>query len=325
MTTYRVVLIIALLFVVTGAAFGADAQNAPFDWVAFHRQNDRDWAARSTLSARDVRSLRRAAGSRDDEPSNAIEAVDAKTLPKGHILFVTATGSGHCLNVSVYRRRTGGFKKLWSASETPDGAGFCRPSLCSNPTAFATSKGEVVVVVPSQEGGDEVGVCGVNEVFTYRNTGKTYTLESQSKKAAHCKSDTYHAGLDLAFQVSDENRLLTVELLPSFQVESAIAFERTAKGITVTHIAFRKQLWSELGLLTKPLTASQCMRSAKSAELERVHIPLSTDEVRRLLDTLPPTAAVDQLSTRYTREMCLHARRTGLQDCAGGRTLDATN
>src|SRR6478672_8264643 len=92
------------------------AQESPtFDWAAFHRKNDQSWARRTGLSAQEIRKLRLADGIADDEPSNPLDTIDARTLPGGRILLVTAAGSGHCLTVNVFSRS--GFQRLLSVSE----------------------------------------------------------------------------------------------------------------------------------------------------------------------------------------------------------------
>jgi hypothetical protein len=155
-----------------------------FNWVTFHEKNDRKWSRKTGLPVKEVRSLRLAAGIADDEPLNPIDYIDAKTLPNGRILFIIAAGSGHCLGVSVYVRRDKEFYEIWSAHEMPEGAGFCHPSLCRNPKAWATKANEIIVSVPMQSEAGEMGQCDSNTLLIYRWSGKTYELKGQRTVAA---------------------------------------------------------------------------------------------------------------------------------------------
>src|SRR6476620_4085885 len=105
-----------LAFFLASGQLSARGQS-DFDWKAFHRANDQEWARRTGLSPEEIRKLRLAAGIADDEPENRLDKIDAKTLRHGGILFVTASGSGHCLHVSVYLHHGRGFNEIWSASE----------------------------------------------------------------------------------------------------------------------------------------------------------------------------------------------------------------
>ena len=56
------------------------AQNpSTFDWVAFHRANDLAWSRKTGLSPQEIRNLRLAVDIPDDEPSNPLDAIDART------------------------------------------------------------------------------------------------------------------------------------------------------------------------------------------------------------------------------------------------------
>src|ERR1043166_8571916 len=151
--------LVLFLFVVAGPSvfFGQDSSN--FGWKVFHRANDREWSYKTGLPPEDIRRLRLAAGIDDDEELNPIDWIDAKTLGHERILLVTAAGSGHCLTVAVYEPHGRGFRKLWSEYAMPDGGGFCHPSLCRDARAWAAKKNQIMVSVPGQAEGAEMGVC----------------------------------------------------------------------------------------------------------------------------------------------------------------------
>ena len=270
----------------------AAQSDSTFDWIAFHRANDQSWAQRTGLSATEIRKLRLAAGVADDEPSNPVDMIDARTLPGERILFVTAFGSGHCLHVKVFRHRGRGFEELWSESETPDGGGFCHPSICSSASVSATRKNQVVVTVPIQLEGAPMGICDDNLVLTYRATGKTYALAGTEHRASRCGQEAYQIALQMAFADPDEaapgsvERLVTVHVYPSFRPESAITFERTASGVTISRLAFSRQAWRRLDVFTRNLTPSQCIAEAKSIPIERSRVNISPGDAQRLLDEL---------------------------------------
>ena len=266
--------------------------DSTFDWIGFHRANDQSWAQRTGLSAREIRELRLAAGVADDEPSNPVDMIDARTLPGERILFVTAVGSGHCLDVNVFQHRVRGFKLLWSESETPDGGGFCHPSVCGSATVSATRKNQVVVTVPIQLEGAPMGVCDNNLILTYRGIGKTYSLVGTEHRASRCGAEAYQVALQMAFADPDESapesveRLVTVHVFPSFKPESAITFEKTANGLTISRLAFRQQAWRQLAVFDRNLTPSQCIAEAKSIPIERTRVNISPGDAQRLLDEL---------------------------------------
>jgi len=269
---------------------GLTAQESPtFDWAAFHRANDQSWARRTGLSAKEIRKLRLADGIADDEPSDPLDTIDAKTLPRGRIVLVTAAGSGHCLTVNVFSRS--GFHRLLSVSETPDGAGFCHPSVCRNAKVFAGKKNRIEVVVPVQLEGAPMGVCDENIVLTYAGKGKTYALVETKHWPAQCGLDAYELALQMAFAGPDDpapavERLVTVLRKPSFGPESAIAFEKPPDGLVVSRLAFKTQAWAALSILTKRQTPSQCIATAKALPMERRAVNISAGDVQRLLDEL---------------------------------------
>lgn len=266
--------------------------DSTFDWLAFHRANDQSWARRTGLSAKQIRELRLAAGVADDEPSNPVDMIDARTLPGERILFVTAAGSGHCLDVRVFHHLGRSFEELWSESETPDGGSFCHPSLCASPAVSATRKNQVIVTVPVQLEGAPMGVCDENLVLTYRATGTTYALAGVEHRASRCGMEAYQVALQMAFANPDEpapgsvERLVTVHVFPSFEPEFAITFEKTASGLTISRLAFSRWAWRQLAVFNRNLTPSQCISEAKSIPIERSRVNISPGDAQRLLDEL---------------------------------------
>jgi hypothetical protein len=103
-----------------------------------------------------------------------------------------------------------------------------------------------------------------------------------------CPISTYYQILSSEFaKPLNGRRLATVEVLPSFTSEYAIAIERSYEGVVVTRIAYRKQLWQQLGLMSPPQkTQAHCTDVAKNAEIDRSTIPIAPDVAQHLLDEL---------------------------------------
>ena len=118
---------------------------------------------------------------------------------------------------------------------------------------------------------------------------------------SNCNVDTYHKTLDVVFrQATKGERVVTVQVLPSFKVEWAIVFDTTPDGLVVSRISFRKQLWSQLfcgpGAVTT--TASQRIELAEAAE-ERTPVPLPRESAQRFIDDL---AKIDFSTDRCPRD-----------------------
>ena len=275
-----------------GRPRAAAQESSTFDWIAFHRANDQSWAQRTGLSAKEIRKLRLAAGVADDEPSNPVDLIDARTLPGERILFVTAAGSGHCLHAAVFEHGGRGSKKIWSASLMPGGAGFCHPSLCRDAKTWATRKNQVIVAVPVNLEGAQMGVCDENVLLTYKGAGKTYVLAETKHLAAQCGVDDYQRALHMAFAEPEGaaspslDRLVTVHFFPSFRPESAIAFEKTSNGLAISRLRFSQQAWEKLAVFTRRQTPSQCIAAAKAIPIQRTQVNISQGDVQRLLDDL---------------------------------------
>jgi len=120
------------LFLIAPLSNVSAQSSSTFDWVAFHHAEDLIWSRKTGLSPKEIRNLRLAVGIADDEPSNPLNAIDARTLSNERIFLTTVSGSGQCLNVNVLHRHGKGFQKLWSAGAMPDGSAFCHPPACRN-------------------------------------------------------------------------------------------------------------------------------------------------------------------------------------------------
>jgi hypothetical protein len=235
--------------------------------------------------------------------------VDATTLPHERILFVSTSGNGHCLSVGVYEQKGKGYREVWSVEEMPSGAGFCHESPCTNPTASATKKGEVTITFPFRDKDANVEDCDHVRVFAYRPNQKTYQLASEQTAPARCGLETYQRALDIVFgHAINGERVATVEILPSFEPETAIAFERTPNGLMVNRITFRKQLWLQLGLGAPgpAKTPSQCIGLAKAADVERAFVTLPRESAQRFIDDLAGMDFITDRCPRYKEGTCAY-------------------
>lgn len=141
------------------------------DLVGRHLEEDRVWAGRTDLTPEQVRHLRLMSDVSDDEAAY-IDNLDTQNLKKlNHVLLVTASGNGHCLELTVFVRKGDDFQRVWSTEETPSGAGFCRESP-KNPEAFASADGRIVVNVPVFD--YNKGTTKSADIYVYAWNGKTY-------------------------------------------------------------------------------------------------------------------------------------------------------
>lgn len=148
--------------------------------VARHREEDRLWADRTNLTPEQVRHLRLMSDVPDDEEAY-IDNLDTQNLKKlSHVLLVTASGNGHCLELIVFKRERDEFQHLWSTDETPNGAGFCRESP-RNPEAFASADGKIVVRVPVFD--YNKGNTKSADIYIYAWNGKTYDFIGKNVSA----------------------------------------------------------------------------------------------------------------------------------------------
>jgi hypothetical protein len=116
-----------------------------------------------------------------------------------------------------------------------------------------------------------------------------------------CNLGTYNRALDIVFgQATNGERVATVQVLPSFRSEWAIAFDKTPAGLVVSRITFRKQLWLQLGLGSGSVrTASECIELAKAAAIERAPVSLPRESAQRFIDDL---ARMDFATDRCPRK-----------------------
>jgi hypothetical protein len=124
-----------------------------------------------------------------------------------------------------------------------------------------------------------------------------------------CNLDTYHRALDFVFgQTINGERVATVQVLPAFQSEWAIAFDKTPDGLVVSRITFRKQLWLLLGLggPGAARTASQCIELAKAVPVERASVPLPRDSAQRFIDDLAKLDFATDRCPRNKDETCAY-------------------
>jgi hypothetical protein len=136
---------LVLLFV--AASIDAVAQYQEQDWAARHAKEDREWARKTGLSAAEVRDLRLLADVPDDSDTLIDNLIVKGLRARNHILLVTTSGNGHCLDLFVFLRKGNEFERVWAEGEMPDGGGFCRASPY-NPVAYVTRRGKIVVKVP---------------------------------------------------------------------------------------------------------------------------------------------------------------------------------
>jgi hypothetical protein len=137
--------LLVLLFV--ASSIEGVAQYQEQDWVARHIKEDRQWAQKTGLSSAEVRKLRSLADVPDDSDT-LIDSLIVKGLrARNHILLVTTSGNGHCLDLFVFLRKGDGLQRIWAESEMPDGGGFCRASPY-NPVAYVSRSGKIIVRIP---------------------------------------------------------------------------------------------------------------------------------------------------------------------------------
>jgi hypothetical protein len=137
----------AFLLILAASSFVAVAQYQRQDYVARHLKEDREWARKTGLSAAAVRKLRLLADVPDDSDTLIDNLVVNRLRARNHILLVTTSGNGHCLDLYVFVRKGNDFQRIWAESEMADGGGFCRASP-SNPSAYVDSGGKIIVKVP---------------------------------------------------------------------------------------------------------------------------------------------------------------------------------
>jgi hypothetical protein len=280
-TLFGSILLLAVSFLAVG-------QNGPVpgvDWATFHKNSDQFWAMRSRLSPHDVRGVRLAAGIKDDEPSDPIEIMDGKTLGRGQVLLVTATNSGQCLDVAVYKPGWTKFAKLWSTASNPENKAFCRPPACNAPRAWATGKG-VVTVTLAKAGFSADAVCDTDEILTYRWRKPTYELMSDRTVPGRCDFHTYLRAMNEALtRIQGPGDTLAMVVVASpFWEKYAVAIRSTPDGFLVYH--FNIPRGSSNGGITNRQPPSQCIESAKVELTELKIVPLTSVQVQQFVSAL---------------------------------------
>jgi hypothetical protein len=168
------------------------------DWVHYHASQDRSFALTTGMREDQVRKLRLAAGVADEQAMAIIQTINTRTLPRLHILVVSSSGNRSCLTAGVYERRGRNFEKVWSVSETQNGAGICYEPWCQNPEISAEKSGEVKIRVPSRGGDAGAATCDHTENIVYRPSGKTYALAEESSVQAQCGEDAFSVARGIA-------------------------------------------------------------------------------------------------------------------------------
>jgi hypothetical protein len=144
--------------------------------------------------------------------------------------------------------------------------------------------------------------------LTYKGTGKTYVLAETKHLPAQCHASDYQLALQMAFAEPDGSldRLVTVHSFPSFRPESAIVFEKTANGLAISRLAFTRQAWKQLAVLTTRQTPSQCIAAAKSIPIKRTQVNISQGDVQRMLDELKTIELQMDSCPRRSDGRCAH-------------------
>jgi hypothetical protein len=125
----------------------APLPSSPEEVALRHSEEDRLWATRTGFSDAQVRQLRHLADISDDV-AEFIVNIDTESLRRqGNILFVSAGGNGHCLQIDVFRAELPSFDRVWSAESFPDGSGFCREAP-QNPRAYVGPDADIFVDIP---------------------------------------------------------------------------------------------------------------------------------------------------------------------------------
>jgi len=303
------ILLVLLLSIFVVPLRSAAQTSRTVDWVAFHAANDRGWAAETGLSPRDVRNLRHAAGIADDEPSNPLLRIDARTLSYNRVLLVNSVGDRHCLEVNVLDRSFRNFKKIWSTRELPDGSSLCPPPQCRDLAVHAVKKNQIEILVPVQLENAVTGICDEEQILTYRAKGSTYILESSKRRPKRCFIEDHRRIVQLALSGSQNSAVapepaVMVTFFPSFAQGYSIVLEKTASGFVINRLSFTGSLRAKLDICGEFKTPSQCLAAAGSLPVERTTIHISSNDIARLLDDLHKIDLHTDTCPRLLNGMC---------------------
>jgi len=305
----------ALMFFLTSLLipFGLAARQTtaptsePAYWITLHQADDQKLASWARMPVADLRELRHTAGIADDTPFSRVSHVDALTLPKHLILFVSALGNQPCLKIGVYQRHGSGFRGRWSVQETPDGSAFCQEPNCPMPEILPTNSGKITISVWFRKKGERTEACDNLRRLTYRPKGSSYRLTADEITRAPCDVGTYWAGLALVYsRAASGERLATLRAFGSLtrQNEFAIVIEKTPTGITISRVGPREDLQKQTA--APALTPSQCLAIARNVDFERKVFPVRQEVAQRLVDDLATIDLNRHDCVRDSRGQCAY-------------------
>ena len=147
------------------------------NWQKVHKADDIKWAKTTGLDPSLVHKLWKDASTVPDEKldESRIANLDLQGLAVRHdVLLATYTGEKNCLTITVFRQFSATiFKKLWSTSLAPDGAGFCDTDFGG--VISDANDGVITVSVPRSRDNGEL----VYTVYAYDWNGIAYKFVGQ--------------------------------------------------------------------------------------------------------------------------------------------------
>jgi hypothetical protein len=294
-------LLVAMVLQAQQTKSGESAATSTGYWQLIHRRDDRDFAQSTKLSLTEVQELRRAAGVEDSTPDVEIERM-WPIHSTDRYLVTTVAGEAECMKLGVYEKTKGEFRTIWSVDSLPDGEKLCGDIFCPRPWVTMTKDAGIRIDASSRGKNSESSACSVAIHLTYSPTGHNYELSENRREARKCDVWTYEQSLGEAFGATPGNsdRILTIEIVPSFHNEWAIAFEKSPNGITVSKISFDNHLWTKLtpGAPGAPRTMKACSWIAKDSPTKKEVVPVKQEKISKFLDDL---AKVDLQMDRCSR------------------------
>jgi hypothetical protein len=263
-----------------------DASTNGAYWKQIHRTADLDFASSTKLPLTEVQGLRRAAGVEDSMPGVEIERM-WPIHSTDRYLVTTVAGEAECMKLGVYEKTKGGFRRVWSADRLPNGEALCGGIVCPRPWVMMTKDAGIRTEASSRGKNVTNEACSLVIHLTYSPKGPGYELSENRTETRKCDFWTYHQSLGEAFGATSENRnrILTVEIVPSFLNEWAIVFDKSPNGITVSKISFDKHLWTTLALGAPGpgKTAEGCLWIAKHSPTTREAVLIEREKVSKFL------------------------------------------